>query len=131
MLTRKFQGTGFVVLFFAMAMVVLMPVIAPVLNLATVVIPSNHAVDRHGMEALAIRNCFEDNGDYQVWRNTFNHDKFYHICQLEDNVFGIQVVCMNNAVCNEVTAFIKGDGSMRELIAYLRNRATIFTAGLP
>ncbi|KKK73628.1 hypothetical protein LCGC14_2891940 [marine sediment metagenome] len=99
--------------------------------LAVSVLVSDHAVKKHGDDALAIRSCLDTKGEYQIWKSKTDLNKFFRICELEPGMFGLQVVqCLLSGAC-EKTAFIKGDGSWGALMKYLGRIATKFNGGLP
>lgn len=79
----------------------------PRLPLDTVRVPpdnASHAIARHGPDAIAVRNCLDRNGTYEIWQQP--NGNFLKICWMGPN-FGIQV-CKDVGDCfQEVTAFIK------------------------
>jgi hypothetical protein len=84
-----------------------------------VVVISDHATNRHGADANRIRRCLEQNGPLQIWRAG---DVFYRICLLEDERYGIQAIRKGGKlsdVYHEITAFVKGRGTLPELLKYL------------
>lgn len=93
---------------------------------------TSHAVERHGVtEVSAIRSCMRRDGPYQTWRSTRTPNTFYHICELPDGRFGLQVVVDEIAECIEKTCFVKGNGSWKEVTSYLRKFATRFKGQAP
>jgi hypothetical protein len=100
------------------------------LLLATV-ITCPHAVHKHGSEALTIRDCLDKNGIYQVWKSTQFDNQYFLICELSAGQYGLQIVREEGGLLNEVTAFVKGDGSWGKLVNYLSRIATKFNGGLP
>ena len=98
--------------------------------LATVV-PQPHAENKHGQEAIDIRQCLEKNGPYQIWRSLADPNTFYQICQLPDGRWGLQAIIKEGEKRVEKTAFIKGDGSWKALLEYLNRIATPFKGKLP
>ena len=105
-------------------------ILAAVLLAAASVVAHSHAVSRHGADAEAIRKCLENNGPYQIWRS-FDGDTFYHLCQLEDERWGLQAITKEAGEWHEKTAFIRGDGSWKALLEYLHKLGTRFTGPLP
>lgn len=99
--------------------------------LAVAVQTNSHAVLKHGEEAITIRKCLEKNGEYQTWKSRTDPFKFFRICKLGPNSFGLQIVqCLTTGVC-EKTAFVKGDGTWAELTRYLSKMATRFNGTIP
>ncbi len=95
------------------------------LTIAMAVVYNDHAVERHGIaEVTAIRNCFENGGQFMVWRDKRDHNKFFRICQLPDGRYGMQVVQDKIRECIERTCFIPKNGTYREVIEYLGRFAT-------
>ena len=98
------------------------------------VIVQQHAVDRHGADAEAIRNCLKQNGAYQTWFDK-KSGTFYFLCQLADGRWGLQAVVEDIVdglkALVEKTAFIKGTGTWTELIDYLAKFASRYTGPIP
>lgn len=86
---------------------------------------NDHAVMKHGNDALAVRNCLDNNGPVQVWR-TFDKATYFLICKTGDREFGIQPVTKDGF---EKTAFIKG--AWNDTMKYLGKLGTKFTGQLP
>ncbi len=88
---------------------------------AVAVVPTMHAVIRHGDDALAIRNCFNNGGPTQTWADLVDPNLFYRACRLPDGRWGLQVFRWREATRHfvERTAFIKGDGGEGALVRYL------------
>lgn len=99
--------------------------------LAITVVVSGHAVIRHGNDALAIRDCLDKNGDFQIWKSLTDANKFFRICQFDRGQFGMQIVQSENGTVYEKTAFIKGDGTWGALMKYLGKIATKFNGHIP
>lgn len=94
------------------------------------VIIHGHAVERHGADAKAIRECLDGKGPYHLWRAN-DGETFYRLCQLDDGRWGLQAIIKKGSDWHEKTAFIRGDGSWRALMDYLQRFATRFTGSLP
>ena len=91
----------------------------------------SHAVIRHGDDAIAIRKCLNDNGEYMIWQSLTQDNKFFRVCELGPGRFGLQIVqCIVGGTC-EKTAFIKGNGTWLELLKYLENIAEVFYGNVP
>jgi len=94
------------------------------------VINSDHALGHS--EAVDIRQCLNDNGPYQTWKN--NTGDYFRVCHLPDGRWGFQVVKFDQIMRQwvEKTAFVKGGGSWSEFIMYMaRIGAARFTGALP
>lgn len=89
-----------------------------------------HAVAKHGSEALSIRDCLDKNGAFQTWKSMQFDNQFFRICELNNGKFGLQIVRVEDGLVNEVTAFIKGDGSWGQLVKYLGRIATKFNGAI-
>jgi hypothetical protein len=91
------------------------------------VVNNAHSVEKHGLDAQRIQSCINSNGPEMVYKDKFEPDKFYFLCQLDDGRWGMQVnVCDSGDIC-EKTSFVKGNGTWKELMKYLFNKATKFT----
>ncbi len=91
--------------------------------LDTVRIPADnasHAIARHGPDAVAVRNCLDRGGTYQIWQQP--NGNFLKICWMPTSNFGIQV-CKDMGTCfDEVTAFVKERiFTTEDLQTYLNN----------
>jgi hypothetical protein len=95
----------------------------------------DHALKRHGSEAVEIRYCLDQNsGAAQIWRNKKENLRFYALCQLKDGRWGFRGFLWNAALNGwwEFTAFVPdGDGSWNNLIEYLRQSASRFKGPFP
>lgn len=100
---------------------------------APAVVTTLHAVNRHGLVALEIHNCFNQGGPTQIWRDAVDPNLFYRACRLPDGRWGLQVVRWRESVRHwvERTAFVKGDGSEGALVRYLSQFAAKFYGALP
>ena len=82
------------------------------------VIFGSHAVDKHGDDARAVRRCMMDDGPQMVYQV---QDTYYLICKLADGRFGLQAVKRGAyKLYHELTAFVKGNGTIDELMAYMQ-----------
>jgi putative hemolysin len=92
-----------------------------------------HAINRHGNEALAIRNCLDKNGPEMTFRQ--RDGSFLLFCRLPDNRLGMQIVDKAKEAPHnwiERTAFVKGDGAWNTIRVWLdRIGATRWTRPLP
>jgi len=96
----------------------------------SVIVVHDHAVERHGADAKAIRECLDNKGPYQLWRAR-DSETFYRLCQLDDGQWGLQAIIKEGGAWHEKTAFIRGDGSWKALMDYLQRFATRYTGALP
>lgn len=99
------------------------------------IVLGDHATNRHGDEAAAIRKCLDEKGPYQAWIIKRGEEKtFYLLCQLPDERWGIQLVKWSNAMRKwlEISAFVPESGALIEVVNYLKaTGATIFKQVLP
>jgi len=105
-----------------------------VLLVVTAAVPAvalgEHAVARHGDDALAIRQCLDRQGPYQLYRDKTG--TYFQLCRLPDGRWGAQLIRKANGAWREVTAYVKGDGSFDTVLKWLwRQGATRFTGTLP
>jgi hypothetical protein len=107
----------------------LLVILAWVAYSALPVIFGTHAVARHGDDARAIRRCNMDQGPRFVFRAG---DTYYLLCQLDDERWGLQAVKKGyKNLYNELTAFVKGKGTYRELMAYMQRIGATRVEKLP
>jgi hypothetical protein len=85
-----------------------------------------HAVQRHGEDALAVRECLDRQGQIELWFNpaTGRHAR---VCQLQDK-FGIQIIRADK----EITSFIKEKiKRLDQVHTYLVNRGYLLSRVFP
>jgi hypothetical protein len=82
------------------------------------VIYGAHAADRHGDDALAIRRCLERNGPYQVWYDR-RAGRWFFLCRLPDGRWGTWIAEKISGVFHEVTAYVKRQGTWRQVLEWL------------
>ena len=93
----------------------------------------SHAVERHGSDALAIRKCLNDKGGAdQIWRS-LDKKTFYLWCQLPDERWGFMAILQDavDRLWYESTSFVKGDGTMANLLKYMEKFGTRFNGPYP
>jgi hypothetical protein len=66
----------------------------------------SHGEVKHGTAAIRIRNCLNDKGPYQEWKNPTT-GRIARICQLDEKTWGVQIVERADDGWREVTAFLK------------------------
>lgn len=49
-----------------------------------------HALERHGDEALLVRQCIQRNGAIQEWLQP--NGRIARVCQLENGKFGVEII---------------------------------------
>lgn len=96
---------------------------------------SPHADKQHRHDAITpaqIKRACDEKGAYQIWKDR-QRDKFYLLCQVDEDTFGIRIIAKNaKGVWEEITAFAKSDPSLKSTVQYLlRLNATRFIAPLP
>lgn len=92
-----------------------------------------HAEERHGADALAIRQCLNDKkGADEIWRSS-DRKTFYLFCQLPDGKWGFMAIVQDVAdrLWYESTSFIKGDGTKAALLKYIQKFGTKFNGPFP
>lgn len=99
------------------------------------VMPRMHAVAKHGMEAVAIRQACEEHGADYVFKSLSPKDnKYFQVCALDDGRYGIRVIQCTAKGWVERTAFVAkgalGDGTWERTWEYISARAERFTGRL-
>jgi hypothetical protein len=92
-----------------------------------------HAVEKHGSDALAIRKCLNDKGGAdEIWRS-FDRKTFYLWCHLPDDRWGFMAIVQDaiDRLWYESTSFVKGDGTMGNLLKYMEKFGTKFNGPYP
>lgn len=77
----------------------------------------SHGVTKHEEEAIITRNCLDNNGPNMVFQKTRNANRFLRICQIDDNLWGIQIVDKIGKKFEEVTAFFR-EGDLESVSHY-------------
>lgn len=101
-------------------LVVLMVVYAVAAGLAFAPVkPGQHAVLKHNSDALAVRDCLQQNGALGVWQKA--DGRIIRLCEVEDGVFGLQVLEPDErGTLHEITAYIKNKMTrIEQVIRYL------------
>jgi hypothetical protein len=96
----------------------------------TPIVYNAHAVEKHGSDAVAIRRCLEEKGPDMVWKRR-GTETFYRCVRLEDGRWGLQALKRKGGKLIEKTSFIKGDGTLRALLKYMRKFSTPYKGPLP
>jgi hypothetical protein len=91
---------------------------------------NSHAVERHGSDAIEIRRCLDRNGPADVWKK-FKVDRYILLCRLDDGRWGIQIIEKVGAKYEEITSFVRGNGTLRETTDYLMKQGTRWKGLLP
>jgi hypothetical protein len=90
--------------------------IVPLLILMAVIIYGIHAVEKHGQDAILVRQCMENDGPVQIW--VMPDGRVENICRMNDGRWGIMVT----DGFHEVTSFIKNKMTrLSQIEQYLRN----------
>src|SRR4051812_47900416 len=97
---------------------------------ALAVTTAAHAVQRHGDDAIAVRNCVSNNPTIN-YRDLKDPSRFLLLCQLPDGRWGLQVVTKIRRTLQEVTAYIPKDGSWGEVSNFVLRNAIRFKGPLP
>ena len=83
----------------------------------------NHALERHGREALMVSECLQRGGEIQLWFNPLTN-RHAQICQIDLEIFGIRISA--NDLKDTVTQFIKNKmRRIQQVEKYLTNRGYI------
>lgn len=103
--------------------------------LLAAVIFGAHAVAKHGSDAELVRQACDNNGHYQLWQALERPGKFYRVCQLDGQRFGLQIVECTRAGIRERSSFIPGAsqhpaGSYGRIYEYLTGKAVRIAGGL-
>ena len=94
--------------------------------------PTIHALQNHAAdEVIAIRTCFNKNGDFMVFKSLTDPNRWYRTCQLPDGRIGLQVVVEQMEECVEATCFVPKDGSWARVRAYLERFSTRWKGAVP
>ena len=81
--------------------------------------PNNHALERHGVEAVMAHNCINDGGTIQATVNRQADGHKAVVCEIA----GIFYVYVEDKCGNEVTSMCKNKMSrLDQVIKYLENR---------
>jgi hypothetical protein len=92
-----------------------------------------HAVERHGADALAIRECLNNKGGAdEIWRS-FDRKTFYLWCQLPNGKWGFMAIVQDafDRLWYESTSFVKSDGTKGALLKYMEKFGTKFNGPYP
>jgi hypothetical protein len=93
-------------------------------------IEGNEHMLKH-VEAPEIVESCNKNGPYQTWKDRYDKNKYYYMCQIrEGKAYGIIVLMVNTGNIAMKTAFAPGDATFNEVRDYLTNTATRFNGNL-
>lgn len=85
--------------------------------MGAVVLYQAHAIIKHGMEAIAVRECIANGGALELWANP-DTGRQAEVCQLANGKYGIHVTRFGR----EVTSFIKNKlTKLSQVERYLQN----------
>jgi hypothetical protein len=87
----------------------------------TQAVPGTHAVERHGDMAERVRNCLDMNGALYILINPAT-GRQARICQLESDLWGIQIVEEEDGTMKEVTSFPQRNRYLNDVLRYLNGR---------
>jgi hypothetical protein len=89
----------------------------------------DHAASPH------IRRCLDQKGPYQIWRDLTDRDKFYLLCQIDEEPYkdqwGVRVIVKTAKGWYEKSAYLLKDGTWAKGIKYLEGIATRWKQPLP
>ena len=94
-----------------------LPLLLALLVLVAAIIYGTHAIEKHGSQAQAVRDCIANGGTMQLWVNP-QTGRQAEVCQLPTGKFGIHVTRYGR----EVTSFIKNKlTKISQVERYLEN----------
>jgi hypothetical protein len=80
-----------------------------------------HALEKHGSDAQAVRQCMENNDPLEMWTKMTDGRVFW-VCLLDDGRFGIMITDGNKEVTSFVYRASKGlKVKLSQVEFYLRN----------
>lgn len=98
------------------------------------IVHRDHAVKKHGSDALAVRQSCDNGGRMHLFRSQSYRtpDKFFELCLLDDGRVGLRIREWSKRACDwfERTSFVPGDGSYRAAIEYVTARADEVAGGV-
>ena len=66
---------------------------------------NNHSLEKHGIETVeSIQFCLTKNGELQLWQK---NNRFARLCQVNENLYGIEIIEKKGNIFEHVTAFFK------------------------
>ncbi len=85
---------------------------------------NNHAIEKHGLDTVMnVQYCLNQKGELQLWQKD---NRFARLCELGNNLYGIEIVEKNGNVFEHITAFIKEKlHSLSQVENYLSNTGYI------
>ncbi len=92
---------------------------------------SKHGWLRHGEVADQVVHACKENGPMMRWKSLVEKTRFYEICKLEGEQYGLRIIQKINGAWEDITAFIPGDGKLSTVVKYAAQSATRFTGTLP
>lgn len=95
------------------------------------IVYGEHAL-KHGPTAMAVRQCLNDKGGAdEIWRS-FDHKRFYLLCQLPNGRWGFQIIQKDlSGRWSEVTALVRENPTLNALHDYLRGFGSKFNGPYP
>lgn len=111
-----------------------LPVILAVVLLAVLVgiigrvLLTSHATERHGADAVSIRNCIQQTGASERWQRLDDDDIEYWLCQIPDGRWCVMIAqvwpsIVQGSDYRERSSFCPGDGTYKRVTDYLRSFA--------
>jgi hypothetical protein len=100
-----------------------------VLEAEPVMVIAPNKVSDHGLTKHAEASAIQDSCNksiYQVWRDKYER-KYYYLCKLQNDKWGIIPVIISSTSEIWKTAFSPGNGCWADTFRYLSNTATKFT----
>ena len=86
--------------------------------------PNKHAIERHGADAWAATNCYNNNGFFQMWqvKNSFGGWDLHGLCQDQDKLV-YDIILRRDGKTNRynfITAFKPKGGFLKAVINYIK-----------
>ena len=127
-MTTDQRGVSPLLLLFLALIVLSGPLLAVMSTPAGTVLTRKHAVERHGSEAVAIRDCLQQRGAMETWQDKERPGVQAWMCQLDDGRYCISIVQWWNSVVDgaewrESTSFCPANGTYDKVVKYLRGFA--------
>jgi hypothetical protein len=94
--------------------------------------PNKHSIERHGADAWAATNCYNNNGTFQIWR--LGNTEFHMLCKETDGVTIFDIVLRrwtNNSREFDFRTCFRKEKGLADAIRWLRNKGAMENVKLP
>jgi hypothetical protein len=87
-------------------------------------VPNKHSIERHGADAWAATNCYNNNGFFQLWqvKNEFGEFDLHGLCRDSDGSI-LDVILRREGTSNRynfINAFKPKKGILRDIIYWIK-----------